>query len=490
MDNKTAMKQRGSASRVLAFILVWLLATPACPATAATVTPQLPDPGTVSGAGKEDQQQLGLKAMAEVYKQMPVLPDSSPVTQYIQQLGSKLQTVIPAQYSWPYQFHVVQQSEINAFALPGGPIFVNIGTLNAADNEAELAGVMAHEMSHIYMQHSAKQAAKESLAEGILGVIGGILGSGTAADIARVGIQIGAGTVFLKYSRADEAQADAVGAVIMYKAGYDPHALATFFEKLEKQGGNGPQFLSNHPNPGNRTQAIDDQVRNWAPERYLPTSPQFALVKQDAKGVKAYNAQQITDGAKQGLWAQQNAKPGAAPGNIPAPAGEPAPGTSLSYDEVKPVADFSELPQKAFIISYPANWKAANDGTSTTIAPAAGVVTDGIAYGVVISTAPRSGSLTQATLALVQYLQKSNPGLHALDEPHKIRAGRVRGRSVNMAGSSPVQKNGQAIAERDWLVAVPRPDGDLLYLVFIAPESDFPLLRPAYRKMLDSLEVK
>lgn len=247
-------------TRILVIILVILMAVPDWAATP-TVVPQLPDPGSVSGMSKDEQQQLGLKGMAEVYKQTPVLPDSSPETQYIQQLGRKLQTVIPAEYSWPYQFHVVQQSEINAFALPGGPIFVNLGTINAADSEAELAGVMAHEMSHVYMQHSAKQASKQSLAEGILGIISGILGSGTASDLARVGLQIGAGTVFLKYSREDEAQADAVGAVIMYKAGYDPHALAQFFEKLEKQGGgNGPQFLSDHPNPGNRMSAIDKEV--------------------------------------------------------------------------------------------------------------------------------------------------------------------------------------------------------------------------------------
>ena len=88
---------------------------------------------------KEKQEQLGLKTAAEVYKQMPVLPDSDPVTRYVQQLGGKLLGVIPRQETWPYQFHVVQQSDINAFALPGGPIFVNVGTISAAENEAELA---------------------------------------------------------------------------------------------------------------------------------------------------------------------------------------------------------------------------------------------------------------------------------------------------------------------------------------------------------------
>src|SRR5205823_10904955 len=152
------------------------------------------NPGSVS-MSREDQEKLGLQAAAEVYKQMPVLPDSNPVSQYVQQLGKKLERVIPQQYSWPYQFHVVQQKEINAFALPGGPIFVNVGTITAADNEAQLAGVIAHEMSHVYMQHSAKQAPKQEWAS-VLGALGGLLG-GAAGDLAQMGIQLGAGTLLM-----------------------------------------------------------------------------------------------------------------------------------------------------------------------------------------------------------------------------------------------------------------------------------------------------
>jgi predicted Zn-dependent protease len=292
----------------------------AAPSWAEQLTaPQLPNPGTVSGMSKEEQQKLGLQAAAEVYKQMPVLPDSSPETQYIQQLGKKLVAVIPEQYSWPYQFHVVQQKEINAFALPGGPMFVNVGTITAADNEAELAGVMAHEMSHVYMQHSAKQASKASLTQGIVGVLGGILGNSTVGNLARTGIQLGVGTVMLKYSRDDEAQADSVGAVIMYKAGYNPQALAQFFEKLQKESGGGaagPQFLSDHPNPGNRTAAIAKEIANWPPEKYANSNTAFARIKQDAAGVKVYSGEEIANGAKQGLWAQQNQKNGATPRDL------------------------------------------------------------------------------------------------------------------------------------------------------------------------------
>src|SRR5437762_4119905 len=274
------MKQRSSVTRVLAIVLALLISQPNW-LLAATSAPELPDPGSASGITKDEQIQVGLQAMAEVYKQMPVLPDSSPVTQYVQQLGKKLTAQIPQQHSWPYQFHVIPQSEINAFALPGGPIFINIGTIEAADNEAELAGVMAHEMSHVYMQHAAKQAGKTSTLQGIAGILGAILPGTTAGNIARLGIQLGAGTLSLKYSRADEAQADAVGAIIAYKDGYNPKGMADFFQKLEQEGGGrGPQFLSDHPNPGNREAAIEKETQNWPSINYQASSSSFAQSKQ------------------------------------------------------------------------------------------------------------------------------------------------------------------------------------------------------------------
>ena len=169
---------------------------------------------------------------------MPVLPDGRAEAQYVQRLGRELVAVIPRKTSWPYQFHVVPQKEINAFALPGGPIFVNIGTMTAAANEAQLAGVMAHEVSHVYRQHSIKQIRKQQLQQGIVGILGAVLGQsgGATATLARLDIGIGSGMLSLKYSRGDEAQADSVGAVLMYKVGYQPVELAQFFQTLGTAG--------------------------------------------------------------------------------------------------------------------------------------------------------------------------------------------------------------------------------------------------------------
>src|SRR5947207_3350510 len=173
----------------VAIVLISLLTVPTWAVT--PTTPQLPDPGKVK-MSREDQQKLGFQAMGEVYKQMPVLPDSNPMTQYVQRLGAKLAKQIPQQYSWPYEFHVIAQKEINAFALPGGPMFINVGTIAAAQNEAQLAGVMAHEMSHVYEQHSAKQAtsAKRTWFE-VVAAAGGVLGGSTLGNLARAGIQFG-----------------------------------------------------------------------------------------------------------------------------------------------------------------------------------------------------------------------------------------------------------------------------------------------------------
>src|SRR5438094_2250150 len=166
--------------------------------------------------------------MCEVYQQMQVLPESNQVTQYVQQLGKRLVQVIPQQNSWPYQFHVIPQKDVNAFALPGGPIFINVGTVLAADNESQLAGVMSHEMSHVYMQHQIKEMQKAGMTQGVAGIVGGLLGAvlgGTAGTLANMGAQYAGGLLGFKYSRQEEAEADAVGSNHMVTAGHNPPTL-------------------------------------------------------------------------------------------------------------------------------------------------------------------------------------------------------------------------------------------------------------------------
>jgi predicted Zn-dependent protease len=467
--------------------------------------PQFPDPGHPS-ISREDQQKLGLQAAAEVYKQMPVLPDSSPETQYIRQIGQRLVGTIPAQYSWPFQFHVVAQKEINAFALPGGEMFVNVGTITAAANEAELAGVMGHEMSHVYMQHSAKQMQKAEVTQGLAGLAGAILGArgGAVGALGQTGVQLGAGMIMLKYSRSDESQADAVGAIILYKAGYNPQALADFFKTLEAQGGTGPQFMSDHPNPGNRDLAIQKEIQGWPPEQYRADSPEFTRVRQQATGVKVYSAEEIAQGAKSGQWDALNRKSGAvfkAPASFAAPEATQAsappktPPSPVTLNEVMPSSQFVLAELGPLKILRPENWYVTapqQQGQSLTIAPRAGVVSNGVGYGVVINgVAPQDQKMTidQVTDELVRSFQSGDNGMQALGKPTPVTVAGVQGRSVNLQSTSPfADAKGQPQKERDRLVTYPRPDGSVVFLVFVAPEADYQRLNPTFEKMLQSVQ--
>ncbi len=498
-------KMNRAPARLLSWLIVLLLATQAYPQSA---NPEFPNPGNAH-MSRDNQRKLGLQAAAQVYQQMPVLPDTSPETQYIRQLGQKLVSTIPAQYSWPFEFHVVAQKEINAFALPGGPMFINIGTITAAANESELAGVMAHEMSHVYMQHSAKQAAKAQttgLLEGLAGAVLGAAVGGTVGQLGQMGIQITAQGLMLKYSRSDESQADAVGAIILYKAGYNPQAMADFFKTLESQsGGAPPQWLSDHPNPGNREQAIENEIRNWPPERYASDSPAFQKTRNHALGVKAYTGEEIAQGAKSGKWSALNKKNGATfnpvdastAGASASPSAAPSPSPN-----VRAVSLQSVLPSQRRVVAdlgvvkieYPENWQVMipkQKGQSVTIAPQAGITGNAVGYGVVLNAvALPSGkrmSIDDVTRQLVQDMEQ-NEALQQVGDTQPITVAGIQGRSVILQSVSPFPAaNGQPQKERDWLVTVPQRDGSVVYMVFVAPQAHFDRFQPTYDAMLKSV---
>ncbi|MGH9678611.1 MAG: M48 family metalloprotease [Candidatus Acidiferrales bacterium] len=492
------MKLRNALAIFLACCLV------TAQAFAAGNAPELPDPGNPSMT-PDQQKQLGLQAAAEVYKQMPVLPDSSPETQYIQKLGNRLAATIPPDRSWPFQFHIIAQKEINAFALPGGPMFINLGTIRAADNEAELAGVMAHEMAHVYMQHSAKQQQKASILGGLAGIIGGIAGSfgGLWGTLAQSGIQFGAGTLILKYSRGDEAQADAVGAIILWKAKYNPVALADFFEKIEQQGSTGPQFLSDHPNPGNRRAAIEKEIAEWPVRKYRRDSAEFAAVRKDAQNAPAYTAQEITDGAKSGRWAAENPKNGAVFSD-PAGSGSPAAATAnrvsagslpaVPITDVQPSSIFQPTDLGMMKILRPENWDVlqGQQQGSVTIAPRATVSGSAVAYGAVIQVLqPPSAnqSVQQITAAIMQGLENGDSNMKQSGDIQTIAANGVTAGSVELQTLSPLaDADGKVQPERDWLVAVPRGDGTAIMIVFVATQRHFEQMRPTFERMLQSMQ--
>ena len=227
--------------------------------------------------------QLGRQAAAQVRQQLPMLNDRA-TEALVERIGARLVAAVPARFQQPafrYSFDVVNQRDINAFALPGGPMFLNRGMIQAARTDDEVAGVMAHELSHVVLRHGTLQAAKaQKFQLGALAgqVLGSIVGGRTGQVIAQ-GSQLGLGTYFLKYSREYEREADLLGAQIMARAGYDPRQMANMFRTIQQRGGgNGPEWLSDHPDPGNRYTAINREATMLRVNGSANTGPEFDAV--------------------------------------------------------------------------------------------------------------------------------------------------------------------------------------------------------------------
>jgi predicted Zn-dependent protease len=230
--------------------------------------------------------EMGQKASEDVNKQLPLIRDSQAVG-YVSSLGKRLAAVAPnqsggAKYSWT--FNVVNSSEINAFALPGGFIYINRGAIEASQDEAQIAGVIAHEEGHVVMRHGTHQASEMILAQAPLSILAGLLGqsSSLASQLAQLGLSFGVNSILLRNSRGAESEADEVGTYILYRAGYDPYGMAQFFAIIQKKYPQRTiQFFSDHPNPGNRIRNVDEEIPRLGPKKDWKTdSPEFQAVKQ------------------------------------------------------------------------------------------------------------------------------------------------------------------------------------------------------------------
>src|SRR4051812_3097086 len=251
--------RRGASRALILAIVVSITATP--------LTTHAQTPIKIHGNkfAPADDVKLGHEAAAEVEKQMQLVRDPE-LGGYLERVGQRLAAAIPQEFQHPefrYSFKVVNAKEINAFALPGGPMYVNTGMIVSARSEDEMAGVMAHEISHVALRHGTAQvtrAQKYQVLSGIMGMGGQVLG-GPIGTIAQLGSQ-GVGVYLLKFSREYETEADLLGARIMANAGYDPRELANMFKTIESQGGSsGPGFLSDHPSPKDRVAKINQEAQ-------------------------------------------------------------------------------------------------------------------------------------------------------------------------------------------------------------------------------------
>jgi beta-barrel assembly-enhancing protease len=427
--------------------------------------------------------ELGRQAAAEVRKQYPIIEDKR-IASYLGKLGDRLVAVAPAnlnQSVYEYSFTPVNMKEINAFALPGGPMFVNRGMFVAAAEEGEVVGVMAHELSHVLLRHGTANATKAEnpwLQLGQLaGVVGGAVVGGTAGAYIAQGSQFGLGTLLLRYSRDFEKQADLLGAQIMARAGYDPRSLAHMFETIQKEsqssgGGGTPQWMSSHPDPGNRTQYITQEARALTIATPADQSEFEPIRKAFASLPAAKTEAELARGAK-----AENTESTQSVGT----PGQPVPAPSSQYKNISG--------GKVFQASVPSNWTSLSSNSSIKAVPQNGygqlngqtAFTHGVEFGL---TKASTRDLREATNTWLKAVAQNNPDLRLAGEQQPIRISQRSALNTPLVNPSPLGGR-----ERIGLYTTFLSDGTLFYYLTIAPEKDAQSLQEAFQRIGESIRL-
>ncbi len=425
----------------------------------------------------EDDVKLGRQAAAEVGRKYRILRDSE-TTNYIQSVGRRLVDAIPPEFQQPvfeYTFSVVEAKDINAFALPGGPMFVQTGMILAAKREGEMAGVMGHEIAHVALRHGTAQATKAAPYQtlGQLGAIGGAILGGALGSIVGQGAQMGAGVFVLKYSREYETEADILGSQIMARAGYDPRDLAEMFRTIEATSGGsgGPQWMSSHPNPGNRYQRIEQEAKMLSVNTSQQSNREFQRIKSRLSGGMA----------------NSNVEP-VGPGDPPSSG---FPGGSLGRPARPSNRYRAYSGNNLFSLEYPDNWQEIPGQDSIWFAPEGGfgemngrpVHTHGVLVGVARS---QSRNLQQATQEFLRGLQQNNRELRQRMDPQRISlSGRdaIYTPMVNVSEAT----GGQELVE---VITTRLRDGSVLYVLALAPENQMQDYRQSFQRVSRSIQIR
>jgi Zn-dependent protease with chaperone function len=422
--------------------------------------------------------ELGLKAAEEVRKQYPVIKDGT-IAEYLQTLGARLVRAAPADLNrkeFRYSFTPVNVKEINAFALPGGPMFVNRGMIEAAATEGEVVGVMAHELSHVLLRHGTANATKAEnpwLQLGqIAGAVGGAIVGGGLGEAISTGTGFGLGTLMLRYSRDFEKQADLLGSQIMARAGYDPRELGRMFETIERSSGGGaPEWMSSHPNPGNRTKYIADEAAALK-----------IAARPDTRGFEAAKARFSSLPAAESMAdiEKRASREGESSPSVGTP-GRPVPAPSTEFTEVSG--------GNVFQANVPDNWTKMSSKSAIRVVPQNGygdvngqsVFTHGVEFGV---TRAASRDLTEATRAFIQGFAQSNPDLRVAGQQQTTRI------SARTALYVPLQ-NPSALGgqERVSVTTVFLAEGTLFYYMTIVQEKDAAMFEPVFRQIARSIRL-
>jgi Zn-dependent protease with chaperone function len=420
--------------------------------------------------------ELGRRAADEVEHKMPVLRDQQ-ATSYLQVVGQRLVDAIPEEFQHPefrYTFRIIDAKEINAFALPGGPMFVNRGMIEAAHVEGEMAGVMAHELSHVALRHGTAQATKGEgyRAAGAAGAIAGAVIGGGLGSVISQGSQLGAGVYLLKFSREYETQADVLGAQIMARAGYDPRDLANMFKTIQQQGGSGtPQFLSDHPNPENRYQRIDQEAAALHVTNPIRASRDFDSIKERL----AFGGP--NDRGDYGRDRNSNRR------GDSARIGERVELPSTTY------RTFSDS-RNRYRFNVPDNWRnIQSDGTVWLVPEGAygdlqgrTVFTHGVNVGTVSA---QSQDLRRATDQLISSLQQGNPQLTVNGSYMRSALAGRNALQTSLNNISEVNGRPEVISLRTTMLR----NGTLFYLIALAPQESYRDFQPAFQNILRSLQI-
>jgi Zn-dependent protease with chaperone function len=452
----------------------------------------------------EQEIEIGRQSAIAVEKRMPLVSDAS-VNEYINRLGQRLVLRAPAS-SYPYSFKIANVSEVNAFAFPGGPIYITRGTIEAARSEGELAGALAHEIAHVALRHGAGQASKAYLAQAGLSALGGFAGSGAALKIIDAIGGLGFNSVFLKYNREAEAEACAFAAQILTRAGYDPREMAAFLQDLRRgervDASKLQTFIDDHP---------EDCAEGLAKERPEDHGPLLFARPQSSQGAggdfrriqtriaESPSAHIAGPGARRAATVIEEVS-NRAPQNI-------------SVD--RPSSHLQEYWLHGGLwvqVSYPENWLAypGDDNLGVTLIPPGGLVEtrggDRLVYGAIFrryrpigdnslwtGLPQRSfrfiggrGELVEATNDLLDSALQNNP--HLEFSRGSDRRGLIDGRqaiTLTLAGRSVATGRG----ERAQLYTREFEGGDIVYAIFVAPDDEYDNFRPVFDRMLRGLKI-
>jgi len=444
-------------------LFFFFLGVASCPTLIAARTPGAPLRPGFNTFGREQDIQLGQEAAQQVRQKSQVVQNPA-LQDYVNRIGHRLADTPQARQSeFSFTFTVINDPSVNAFALPGGPMFIHTGLLKDVDNEAELAGVMGHEMSHVILRHGTNQASKANLLQLPAALAGMVAGRSMLGRLAALGVGLGANSVLLRFSRNDESEADALGSRLMSEAGYNPVEMAHFFQKLASSGGSrGLQFFSDHPDPGNRERAIEEEVRTFPSRSYGFETGGFQRMKQELSQVPTIRAGQVT-------FRSANATPNGQPSGA-----------------------MKELRSQNFNLSYPANWQAYGGGSSNsiTIAPQNGVVQEAnqnavVGYGAIVSyffpDNSRAEDLRSGTDDLIHHLTAQNSRMQILGNSRQVRVDGHDALVTMLQSGSPYGG-----LENDALLTVATPQG-LFYIVFVGPTQQFGQLQATFDQMVQSI---